>query len=112
VRESFSLSRDNKFALFLLEAGVPLTSLTHITKVYLVVDDLTIDSSGNGSGHIDWSESEDWRPGVSRPVIKFQLGTSGLLTEGIYRGCQLITFDTTNTNGLIWVRDLVLEVKP
>lgn len=112
MQETIFLSRDNEIAIFLLEEGVPLTSLVVVTKVYLMVDDLTIDSSGNGAGLLTWDESEDWRPGVSRPVVKFKHGTSGLLTEGTYRGCRIITFDVINTNGLEWVRDLVLEVKP
>jgi hypothetical protein len=111
MKETIYLGRDNENSIFLLEEGSPLDSLVGITKVYLIVDDITIDSSGNGSAYIDLSGVENWRPGDPKPVIKFTLGNSSLLTEGIYRGCRIITFDTSNPNGLEWTRDLVIEVK-
>jgi hypothetical protein len=111
MKETIILGRDNENSVFLLEEGSPLTSLVGITQVLLIVDDVTIDSLGNGVGLFDLTGAENWRPGDPKPVIKFTLGTSGLLTEGIYRGCRIITFDTSNPNGLEWTRDLVIEVK-
>jgi hypothetical protein len=111
MKEIIYLNRDNENSIFLLEEGSPLTSLVGITKVYLIVDDVTIDSTGNGVGLFDLTETENWRPGDPKPVIKFTLGNAALLTEGIYRGCRIITFDTSNPNGLEWTRDLVIEVK-
>lgn len=111
MKETVILNRDNDISIFLLEKGFPLGSLIAVTRVLLVVDDVNIDSAGSGASYIDWSQSEEWRPGISLPVIKFTLGNSGLLTEGIYRGCRIITFDTSNPNGVEWTRDLVIEVK-
>ena len=111
MKETIYLGRDNEMSIFLVDEGTPLDNLTGITKVLLIVDDVTIDSTGNGSGYITWNETEDWRPGDPKPVVKFKLGTSGLLTAGSYRGCRIITFDTSNPNGVEWTRDLVIEVK-
>lgn len=110
MKETVHLGRDNTFSIFLLDDGSPLEDLSGITKILLVVDDLTIDSTGNGNGYIT-TGTEDWRPGDPKPVIVFDLGNASLLTAGVFRGCQVITFDTSNPNGVIWTRDLTLEVK-
>ena len=110
MKETVILNRDNDISIFLLEKGSPLASLVGITRVLLVVDDVTVDSDTHGA-YVDWTGTEDWRPGDPQPVIKFTLGNAGLLTEGIYRGCRIITFDTSNPNGVEWTRDLVIEVK-
>ena len=52
MKETVHLGRDNTFSIFLLDDGSPLEDLSGITKILLVVDDLTIDSTGNGNGYI------------------------------------------------------------
>jgi hypothetical protein len=115
-KEVVILSRDNEFALFLLSKGSPVADFGAITRVIIEIDGKTIDSdvAEITSSMIWWSESEEWRRGITKPVIKFRLGnlpSPYTLTQGIARGCKVITFDPDNPNGVEWTRDLVVEVK-
>jgi len=111
------LNRDNEFALFLLSRGVPLADLSDITRVVLEVDGQTIDSAVVGSSVIWWSDSEEWRPGQLKPVVKFKLGNVGdgegglLLEPGVVHGCKIVTYDAGHPNGLEWTRSLVVDVR-
>lgn len=112
--EQVFLDRDNEFALFLLSKGSPLADLSGIGRVVLEIDGKTLDSDSLPAGTIWWDETEEWRPGVLKPVVKFKLGTLAdpyTLTAGVQRGGRLITYDIDNLNGIEWTRDLVLDVK-
>lgn len=116
-KERVILNRDNEFALFLLSKGQPLADFGTITRVTIEIDGHLIDSDVVGSSVIWWSESEEWRPGETRPVVKFKLGTLDdgagglLLSPGVAHGCKIVTYDATNPNGLEWTRSLKVDVQ-
>lgn len=108
--------RNNEFALFLLSKNQPLLDLSGLIRVVIEVDGKTIDSSVVGSDYIWWTDTEEWRAGQTRPVVKFKLGTLDdgqgglLLTPGVSVGTKIITFDVDNPAGIEWTRSLVVDV--
>lgn len=109
-KEVVILNRDNEFALFLMSQGNPLTEMGTITRVTIEINGTLIDSDVVGSSVIWWTDSEEWRAGDTRPVVKFKLGGQ-TLDVGIARGCTVVTYDPVNTSGIEWTRNLVVEVK-
>lgn len=110
-KEVVILNRDNWFGLFLMEQGAPVSEFGSITRVVIEIDGVEVDSDVVGSSVIWWSESEEWRAGVTKPVIKFKLGGQAI-AAGTTHGCKVITFDAGHPNGIEWTRDLTIEVKP
>ena len=106
------IGRANEVAWFLTTNGQPLTDLSGVIKALLVVDDLTIDSTGNGLGFLTLNQTAEWRAGVTRPVVTFALKNSGLLAAGDYHGVQLITVDADHPLGVVWKNDIRLRVVP
>lgn len=89
------LGRDNSIDLLLNADGVAV-NLSSVTKMVLVVDGSTQISSTNlGDDPIRWNQV-GYDTGEVRLFLKDELITSGRHSS------QLIVYDPTNTDGVVW----------
>lgn len=97
-------------AVFALEGedGAILSTLAALTRATLTVGAVTVDSDVHGSSVVWWTEQ--WlHQGQTIDVLKFKIGQAGI-TAGVYEGCELVTYDAVNTNGVWHKPDLKVTV--
>lgn len=107
--ETVYLTHDNGSDLLLVADGVPLDDLSSITRVVIDMGHDQIDSDDLQGAEIWWNETTTYR-GATVPVLRWKLGNRTGLSAGDYYGCKLITYDASNTNGIVWADDLTLVV--
>ena len=99
ISENVYNGRDNTIDLVLINKGSVITDLSGVTRATVKIGIDTFDSSATGGGSILWwSDSMTYR-GTSTDVLKLKLGAQSL-TTGEYTGCDVVVYDSTNTNGL------------
>jgi hypothetical protein len=86
------IDRDNVIDL-LLKADGEAQALDSITKMDLIIGSTTISDSTASAFPIKWSTGTTGK-------IQLQLGSQSI-TEGVYPA-QLIVYDATYPNGLVW----------
>ena len=92
------VSRDNAVELELHENGSNIPDYSPITRVKLTLDDYDIDSDVMAS-LFDWSGSS----------LIIKAGLAGV-PAGRY-AARLETWDSVNTNGVVWVESLPVHIK-
>ncbi len=100
VREVVFLGRDNTIDLELRADGVA-ADLAAVTRMTLSVGGVTVDSDVASSAF-------DWLEGDGKLILA--LGDQSLPSR-VQRDCRLVVYDPTNTEGIVWVDDLILDVR-
>lgn len=99
MAEHLYLGNDNTIDRVLRSDGTALTSsqMAAITKVTISFGSTTIDSDEAGAGP---GQPFDWETRADEGVLILDLGGQ-TITAGSYLA-ELIVFDATNTNGIVW----------
>ncbi len=95
--EIIYIGYDNNIELKLLEDGAALTEekMQAITKIALKYNGNTYDSVSN-------AEVFDWATRASEAVVVIAMGMISGLVAGRDLGSELIVYDATNPNGIVW----------
>ena len=95
---------DNLASVVLMSGGAAL-GMSGVTRVQIHVDDADSTVIDSDVISMSWGTLID-----GEYPIQFKGGDAGL-AAGIYRDCAVRIFDSTSTDGLVWVDPLTLVVE-
>ena len=95
---------DNLASVVLMSGGAAL-GMSGVTRVQIHVDDADSTVIDSDVISMSWGTMID-----GEYPIQFKGDDAGL-TAGVYRDCAVRIFDSTSTDGLVWVDPLTLVVE-
>ena len=108
IAEDVFNSRDNIAEWVLFSDDAVMESLSAVTNMKLLVDDVEYDAVTLGSALFNWTGQKDYA-GTLVDVVSMKLGKFGF-AAGIYNKCRLRVYDENNTDGISWEDDITLTV--
>jgi len=94
MAEIFYLGKDNVSRLELKTAG-SLQSIADLTKVEIKINGVVYSSA-------DDADAFDWATEGADGILRLALGKISSLVAGKDRKAELILYDASNTNGIVW----------
>jgi hypothetical protein len=95
IQETVYLKHDNSFSIILTDDTGAIATAGIVT-LSLSMEGTIITSTNTTGDPIRWNQT-----GYAVGEIKFMLGNEDI-TAGHYPNCYIVTYDATNTKGIVW----------